>query len=83
MGEIEWEEPPGRTGIHEEFFDELKANPGEWAIFRRAVPNPGGLTDRLVKGRYRGIKEGDLEVRTHRIPKQGTTIYVRYMNGAQ
>ena len=75
---IEWEEPPERkSGPYEPFFDELRAAPGEWAVFKRALRHPGGVVDHLRKGHYRGINGGELEVRSHRGTNGLTTIYVR------
>ena len=75
-GVIEWEEPPDRTGVHEALFDELRAAPGEWAVFKRKLKQPGSTMYRLSQGMYRGIKAGELEVTSHRAAG-GTTIYVR------
>lgn len=74
---IEWEDPPAKRGAHQAFFEALRQRPGEWAVWRRGVTSPGPEADRLKKGKFKGIEEGELEVRTYLTPQQGTTIYVR------
>lgn len=77
---IEWETPPAITGlgVHEALFDELRRNPGRWAVFRRDIKNPGGLLEKLRKGRYKGITIDELEVRSTRDPATRlSTIYIR------
>lgn len=65
-------------------FDALRDAPGEWAIFRRGVKHPGGIVENLKAGRYRGIQEGEIEVRSHIEADGLTTIYIRIRssNGA-
>jgi hypothetical protein len=77
-GRIEWEDPPERAvGTYAALFDELRASPGEWAVFKRGLRHPGGIVGHLRNGDYKGIKGGELEVRSHRGPNGLTTIYVR------
>jgi hypothetical protein len=53
-------------------------NPGRWAIFKENVEFPGGYMGKLVKGKYRGVEAGELQVRSSRDPETMlTTIYVR------
>lgn len=82
---VEWEEPPPMEprGRHEDLFDKLRANPGEWAVFVRDVLHPGGYCHKLVRGKYRGITAGELEVRTHRGSNRRTTIYIRIQGNGQ
>lgn len=77
-GRVEWEDPPDRgVGTYEPLFDELRAAPGEWAVFKRNLRHPGGVVGHLRRGEYRGITGGELEVRSHRGPNGLTTIYIR------
>ncbi len=72
-----WEDPPSQDGVHEALFDECRKHPGQWAVFTRGVKSPGGYMDKLSNGRYRGIKAGELEVRSHRTSR-GTDVYIRF-----
>lgn len=76
---IEWEDPPDEIpnrGKYEHLFDELRRNPGRWAVFQRDIKNPGGWFDKLRKGLYAGIEENELEIRMARKDRL-TTIYIR------
>lgn len=77
---IEWAEPPQAPAVQGRYthlFDELRRNPGRWAVFKRGVAHPGGFYWKLTHGHYRGIEAGELEVRLHRGDDGLSTIYVR------
>src|SRR5690606_28667511 len=77
-GMIEWEDPrPRSKGKWLWFFDQLRENPGRWAVFQRDVLHPGGYIEKIKSGIYHGITADEFEIRLVRDPKSRTsTIFV-------
>lgn len=65
---ITWKEPParvnGRTGRYSDFFDALRENPGQWALF----PGNGSsvAAQSIKKGKYIGTEQGQFEAVTRK-----------------
>lgn len=84
MTEINWQEPPsdGRIGNnkgkHIEFAEQLRANPGRWAVMGEDLSC--STTTMINRGIILGFAPaGAFEAVTRGVVKNRGTIYVRYV----
>lgn len=79
--QITWEDPPEgslRKGMYDWFFDQLRANPGKWAVFKESSTR--ATATQIRGGHYVGTSEGEFDTRTTTLPNPDRVkIYVRYI----
>jgi hypothetical protein len=90
MSSAVFRNPPGRSvpvpGVHDAFARELRANPGQWAVWKTytgegAWNRAGPAAQSVRTGRVQSFRPGGTYEATARSEADGVVIYARYVGG--